>query len=303
MTPTVVYNASAAAPETNRLVLSVSNAGVGSNLLDRFRFQIPTELIGKILKVSNELTGLTNEASGPVKISNSYVWVDYDAAGTALPSGDVDKTYIWVLIDSTNVYHSYWTTMAQNNSQPSLTNCRWMLSENGYMATNLVSIVDKPFGYISPNQVLTPSISNTYSYSIQNGAVIGQGRSIQRIRLGYPLYFDNGISNVSGWGSVQSTYISNGVQWVVINGSGISPNSSVILSMKGYDTWTIGSNSVLSSMDVDYGDGSGWHSSDTWTGRSKLITFNNPTASFDLFDTEQCAAGLSVLYVSVLYQE
>ncbi len=284
LAPFVIYRADLGQTKTNVLCISVSNRGVGSNLLDRVWFQIPAQFIGKVLLISNaQLNGTSVSKPAAIKISNDYIRVDYDVDGQYVNAGTVDKTYIWLLVNTTNVFNTTWNMLAANNStnadgSHNMTNGGLTLSLGGLTGSKILSQADTPHGYITPTEILTPAIKNNFSYYLKNGDYL-TGRNIFGVKIAMVTPFTL-ISNCSG-GDSYSTYYSNNSAVVEVGYStGIAPNNAVLINFTAYDNWESGPNNVATEIYVNYKDGTGWHPTKTKTGAySKSITFNNPIAS------------------------
>jgi len=277
--PTVLYNAKTGITNTNEVVISVSNRGWGSNKLDRVRIDIPPLFANKVVSVSNERTGLTNEPGGPVQLSNgSYIWVLYDQTNASLPAGYIDRIHLQLEVSATNVTNTHWIVWAANNSTNDYS---LSLTNNGLMivgGTNLLSLVDMPHFYVTPGEVLTPSTVNTFTNRIRNGDTPGDGvtsgRNITGVRIGLP-YVITGVSNIiSSSGGIAST---NGNFIIISYPTPITPSSLDTITYKAYDNWTSGETWVYFTMDVDYGDGSGWHTIGVTSGQTNEVYFRNPT--------------------------
>ncbi|OHD53558.1 MAG: hypothetical protein A2014_10820 [Spirochaetes bacterium GWF1_49_6] len=283
--PYAIYRADLGQTKTNIVCISVSNRGVGSNLLDRVWIQIPAQFIGKVLLISNELlNGTSVDKPGAINISNDYIRIDYDLdGGQYLDAGAIDNTYIWLLVNTTNVFTSTWNMLAANNStnadgSHNMTNGGWTLAVDGLAGSKTLSQVDTPYAYLTPNEILTPSVKNTFAYFLKNGDYTN-GRNISSVKIVMLTPFTK-ISNCSGGDTYNSYYSNNSAIVEVGYASGIAPNNAVSINFTVYDNWESGPNNVSSEIYVNYNDGTGWYNTKTKTGSYfKDITFNNPIAS------------------------
>lgn len=280
VSPAVMYNAKEVT-NTNTIEISISNRGLGSNLLDRVRVTVPTEFLTKIVGISNAVTGLTNEAAGNVRLDGGYIYVDYVDESTNIQPGVVDTIFVDVLMDTESMFNTTWEVYAHNNStnESGLTNGGWMLTNGITLASNIVTVIEPADAYITPNDVLTPATGTTFTVNVYNGTNFLVGRKIQKIRIGFPTYFTTLTYN-SGFGTpAVSTESDTGIEYLVLeNTGGLNPGSSTSISLDAVDTFTSGSGSVNVSFEVDYGDGMGWHNALVRESKSDEINFSNPAA-------------------------
>lgn len=276
--PTLFYNKGTVT--TNQLQVVVSNRGWGNNNLNQVRIQPPSLFSGKIISVSNAFMQLTNTASGPVKISNSIdIWINYTNNNTTLVPDQVDTNFITFVIDMTNVTNLYWNVGAVNNHATVVTNLKVLLAGT----TNMTTLVKKPYGFITPSQVLTTTIYNTYNYRISDDGM-NAGRSIKKVRIAMTddynqlVNFSSTIpfttfTNYTGTGSnyIEATYA-----------NGVGPGGDNI-QFVGYDTISAETTN-FSSLQVDYNDGLGWRPTIISNG-TNMIIFKRPDVKGSTFVT------------------
>jgi len=281
VSPNVMYNTMHNnVTNTNTIVISISNRGWGSNNLDKVKVNIPSFLVGKVVGVSNEMLGITNSQPGLKISNNNAVWLEYDVASTNLVSGGLDRLFVYVNVDFTNVTNTLWLVEAANNStnedgSHNMTNNGWMLGGG----TNNLYFVEMPLVYTTNTNIISATVSNYLTFFVRNGSEVGNGVSLKKVRIGLPYPF-SGISNVSS-GGVASVYQDDGTNFVEIDygATGLIPGSDDAIKFWAYDVWLSGEIEKKVSVEVDYGNGSGYRvaGEDSASG-SLTIKFINPVA-------------------------
>ncbi|MCX7820240.1 MAG: carboxypeptidase-like regulatory domain-containing protein, partial [Brevinematales bacterium] len=280
VSPNVYFNTLNNNTNTNVVIISISNRGWGSNLLDRIKINIPSFLVGKIVSVSNEMLGITNPSTA-LKISNgNTIWLEYDKLATNLYPGKVDNIFIGVKTDFDIITNTIWLVEAANNS----TNAdgSYNFTNNGPMmpaGTNYLYFVEKPLAYTTNTNLLASTVSNYLTFMVFNGGSMN-GVPVKKVRIGLPYPF-SGVSNVSSGGLSANTYSSGGTNFVEVDygSSGLIAGANDSIKFWAYDIWVSGeSDDKVISFEVDYGDGSGYKFGGESPGNSLKIKFVNPHA-------------------------
>ncbi len=280
VSPNVYFNTLNNTTNTNTLVITVSNRGWGSNLLDRIKINIPSFLVGKIVNVSNAMLGITNPSTA-LKLSNgNTIWLEYDVASTNLYPGAIDNIFVDIKTDFDNITNTIWLLEAANNSTN--TDGSHNFTNNAPMipgGTNYLYFVEKPLAYTTNTNLLASTVSNYLTFMVFNGSTMN-GLPVKKVRLGLPYPF-SGVSNVSSGGISSSTYSAGGTNFVEVDygSSGLIAGANDSIKFWAYDIWTSGeSDDKLISVEADYGDGSGYKIVGEMPGNSLKIKFVNPHA-------------------------
>ncbi len=283
--PNVFHNAKNNHTNTNVIVVTVTNSGKGSNLLDQVRITLPAAFVGKVLAVSNVLTGKTNETAGTLWISNgNYIWMDYTGAGTNLPGGLSDEIYLDVLMDQTNVFDTSWEVWAKNNSLTEvLTNTSSFVSNHGFPGTNVVSVVDKPYGYVvdlldGDYRLYTTATEDYLKYKVQNGDS-GSGRKIKHLYFAFPTPFGAvnpaSVSNDNA-GITAESFALNGTNFVKVEyASGFGAGGIDYVYMTVPDS-VVSITNITVPFFADYGDTNRWFGTDLENTKSNTLVFEDP---------------------------
>jgi len=156
-----------------------------------------------------------------------------------------------------------------------MTNNGWMLGGG----TNNLYFVEMPLAYTTNTNIISATLSNYLTFFVRNGSEAGNGVSLKKVRIGLPYPF-SGISNVSS-GGVASVYQDVGTNFVEIDygATGLIPGSDDAIKFWAYDVWLSGEIEKKVSVEVDYGNGSGYRvaGEDSASG-SLTIKFINPVA-------------------------
>lgn len=264
---------------TNTLTLVVSNRGWGGNRLARVRVDVPPLFAGKILEVSNTSQGWVTGGADPLLISNgNYIWLDYQAGGTNLLAQTADSLVITYLLATNLVTNLSWDVRAMNFTTNELVYSN--ISITGM--TNRLWLTEQPRSSITPNEVLSPSVSNYFSINIRNGNS-PNNRTVKKVRVGLQqiALFTN-IVNVesTGGSAVRTTYLENGTNFAEVEYlTGLTGTADEFVRFWAYDEWNVGANSTTALVQVDYNDGAGWVSTAPAAGGSWTVGFVNPVVS------------------------
>ena len=286
--PTLFYNAGQVT--TNQMMIFISNRGWSDNKIWTAQIKIPNMLSNKVIMVSNALLQATNMSGGAVTISGTNdIWINYQTGDKQLDINCVDTNYLWIVIDTNIVTNLSWTVGASNNHSFTMTNYQYMMGSG----TSVMSLVKKPYGYITPNQVLTTTSFNNFLYNLSDLSVMGAvtnsgmgiGRPVMKFRIGLPAVFNQLLNTASGIPfTTISTYSANGSNFIELDYlNGLNPGGDQI-SFRANDTVANITNLYVSG-EVDYGDGIGWRNTDIQTNYTNLIYFQQPAVQGSTYVT------------------
>ncbi|MCX7759184.1 MAG: hypothetical protein N2169_06230, partial [bacterium] len=275
ISPNVTFNRINQNTNTNTIILTLSNRGWGVNYIEKVKVNIPSFLSGKVIRVSNELLGITNGQNG-LKILGNVVWLEYNLLNKKLLPDQIDRLFISLNIDFTNITNTLWLVEAANNSTNE--DGSYNFTNNGLMmpgGTNNLYFVEIPVAETTNTNLITTTVSNNLIFFVFNGSDANNGVPVKKLRLGFGAPFTN-IVNVTSGGVGTSIYKLNNTNFVEIDygGAGLIPGANDTIRLWAYDNWNSGETDTDILYEVDYNDGFGFRKAK----QGIKIRFENPKA-------------------------
>ncbi len=275
VSPNVTFNRINQNTNTNTIVITLSNRGWGVNYIEKVKVNIPTFLSGIVTRVSNELLGITNGQNG-LKIVGNVIWLEYNLLNKKLLPDQIDRLFINLNIDFTNITNTSWLVEAANNSTNE--DGSYNFTNNGLMmpgGTNNLYFVEIPTAETTNTNLITTTISNNLIFFVFNGNDANNGVAVRKLRLGFGSPFTN-IVNVTSGGVGKTTYKLNNTNFVEIDygTTGLIPGANDTIRLWAYDNWNSGETESELLYEVDYNDGYGFRKAK----QGLKIKFENPKA-------------------------
>ncbi len=276
ISPNVTFNRINQNTNTNTLILVVSNRGWGNNFIEKVKVNIPSFLSGKVTKVSNQLLGIVNGQTGLKISNNNTIWLEYNLRSQKLLPDQIDRLFIDVNVDFTNITNTLWIVEAANNYTND--DGSYNFTNNGKMipgGTNTVYYVEIPTANTTNTNIITTTVSNFFTFFVFNGSDAGKGVPVKKLRLGFVTPFTNIINVVSG-GVNNSIYKTGNTNFVEVDygDTGLIPGANDTISLWAYDNWNSGETVSSILYEVDYNDGYGFRKAK----QDLNIKFENPKA-------------------------
>ncbi len=243
----IIYTTSFSTNQT--IVLSISNAGKGSNKLRKVKVNFPSIYQSRILLVQSSIIGTS------VTLTPNYVIVDYSAFNTNLPAGYVDNLQMMFSNTFFTPTEGLFTLEVDNGFYGFEAGTNAIYSH----WTNDLSlkISEQPSFAIAPTNISTFTNTNVITISLSNGVNSGS-KDINRLRITIPnLFIIDDVQNSTPTSLSVLPGISYANNTIVLNFSGekFGGGDYHTVTVRVIDSFDYGETNVYWVVDADYGDG------------------------------------------------
>lgn len=184
------------AVKTNDLTYTVLNTGNAYNKVYKLRIFVDETVISNVSDMSSSL-------GGNVSYNSPYIEVNYQTAGTNLPSGQSDNISFRTVHKITNITQpettvNFTSQSDNNNGKDYVPNTQDTLT----WAVHFLPPDPKGESYVSPEEFWTSDVTNTFTVAIYNNGP--KGDKVYQAKIAIPSIFTN-FDNVT----VNSSFIGN----------------------------------------------------------------------------------------------